>query len=329
MAKDFSVIPGIYRCLHYEKPNIEVTAREVNDALEAERRSAAQLVNIGKTAEKGDYALIDYAGFCDGVQFEGGTSSEPYALQLGSNSFIPGFEEQLVGTKAGDEVEVKVTFPEVYHSADLAGKDAIFKCKVHAVQQMEIPALGDEFAKKYGLQTMAQLREAVKNSIRDQKEQEAQNRIMNQLLAKVISESTISLSDEFLERNRQQMLEYFTNQFAQQGLTMELYAQFTGMTVDQLKAEIFANAEKNAQSVAVLSTIAEMEKLEVSDSELDAQISQMAAAYGRTAEEIKAAISEAELAEIRRGICTSKAMDFIMSSAVAEGDNTPHIELLR
>ena len=320
MMKDerFEVTLGTYKGLHYKQEDITVTDAEVEDALERERRQGGALVTVGKAAEKGDTVVIDYAGFCEGKQFQGGTSREPYPLVLGSGSFIPGFEEQLIGARAGDERDVNVTFPAVYHEPSLAGKPAVFHCKVHAVQQKQTPAFGDEFAKGYGCADMAELREKMKANLTEQKRSQAADRALNELLGVILANSTVKLSDAFLKENQEQMFKYFVNSLQQQGANLQMYAQYTGYSEEELKAQIYAQAVGNANSIAILSAIAEEEQIEVTDAEVDAELGRMAQAYGMNKEQLKALTADKELTDLRSGIRTTKAMTFIMDHAVAD-----------
>ena len=317
--KDFTVVLGQYKGLHYKKPMPGVTEEEVEAALEQERMKCAKPVTVGKAAELGDTVVIDYAGFCGDEQFEGGTSSEPYPLELGSNSFIPGFEEQLVGASAGEDRDVNVTFPEQYHAPNLAGKAAVFKCKVHEVQQKQIPALGDAFAKdNYGIETLAELRTAIEQNIAAQKQAQELNRIIGMLLNEIVSTSSVKISEEYRKASIDQMVQYFASQLQQQGASIQMYCQYNGISEEELHTQLAAQADLNASNVAVLAAIAEEEKLEVTDADVDAELEKMAAQYGMPAAQLKSMIPAEQIEEMKNGLRTTKAVDFIMKNAVAE-----------
>lgn len=317
--KVFNVVLGEYKGLHYTAPQVSVADAEVENALKQEQRKAAKMVTVGKAAEKGDTVMIDYAGFCEGVQFPGGTSSEPYGLVLGSNSFIPGFEDQLIGAVAGEERDVNVTFPKVYHEPSLAGKPAVFKCKVHAVQQKEIPALGDAFAQEhFGMSTLQELRDAIGQSIRGQKQAQAMQRVFDGMLQEIVKNSEITLSEAYRAESLAQMEQYYSAQLQQQGASIEMYCKYNGITPEQFREQLSAQADANAKNVAVLATVAETEGLQVSDEDFEAYLQQMAMQYRVSPEQFKARLNEAQLEDIRKGLRTNVAVDFILQNAIAD-----------
>ena len=318
-SKDYSVILGSYKGLHYAEPQIEVTEKQVENVLEQERRKAGKLATVGKTAELGDTVLIDYAGFCDGKQFPGGTSSEPYPLMLGSNSFIPGFEQQLVGVSAGEERDVNVVFPEVYHEPSLAGKPAVFKCKVHAVQQLQYPALSDSFAKDiYHLDSLEALRKAIREDLAAQMQENEMNRIVSTLVHEIVSNSTVILSDSYRKASIEQMEKYFTSQLEMQGGNIEMYCKLSGTSPDELHAQLASQAEDNAKNVAVLHAIAEAENITIGDEELKKELLRMAQAYHMPLSDLKKQISPEQMEEIKNGLCVTKAVDFVMANAIKD-----------
>jgi len=317
--KDFTVVPGEYKGLHYTTAKVSASDSEVESVLGQERNKHAKMVDVGKAAQKGDTVVIDYAGFCDGNQFPGGTSNQPYPLVLGSNSFIPGFEEQLIGAEAGDEREVNVTFPAVYHEPSLAGKPAVFKCKVHAVQQMELPALGDAFAKEfYGMETLEELRAAIRADIEGQKKQGEMNKAVNMLLGQIIEASEITFSDEFMNESIAQMRQYISGQLAQQGATIEMFAQSRGMSMEDFELQLKEQALNNGKAVAVLTAIADLEDLQVSEEEINSELANMAAAYGIDAAQLREMSSPEQLDSMTKGMRTTKAVDFILANATED-----------
>lgn len=317
--KEFTVNPGQYKGLHYTTAKVSVSDAEVEQILAQERSKHAKMVEVGKAAQRGDTVVIDYAGFCDGEQFPGGTSNQPYPLVLGSNSFIPGFEDQLIGAVAGEERDVNVTFPAVYHEPKLAGKPAVFKCKVHAVQQKEIPALGDSFAKEfYGFDTLEELRNAIREDVEGQKKQGEMNQAVNMLIGQIVGSSEITLSDEFMQESIEQMRQYISGQLAQQGASIEMFAQSRGMSMDEFEAQLKEQAENNGKVVAVLTTIAETEGLSVSDEEIEAEIDRMAAGYGIDPAQLREMTGPEQREQMAKGMLTTKAVDFILANAVED-----------
>ena len=315
----FSVTLGNYKGLHYSIPEAEISDKEVEEVLVQERNSAAKLVTVGKAAELGDTVVIDYAGFCDGKQFEGGTSNEPYPLELGSHSFIPGFEEQLVGAIAGEKRDVNVTFPEQYHAPDLAGKEAVFKCMVHAVQQNELPALSDAFAKEhYNLETLDDLRKVIREDLQAEKKAQEMNKAINTLIRSIVDGSEIKLTDAFLTECIDQMMSYMNAQLQQQGADIATYCQFTGITEEKLREQVAVEAETNGRTVAVLAAIAEEEQLEVTDEDIESELTRMAGQYGMQLDQLKSMIPAEQIEDMKNGIRTTKAVDFVMQNAIAD-----------
>ena len=306
---------GAYKGVEVTKVSVEVTEEDIDNALETERQKNSRMVTItDRAAAEGDTAVIDYEGFCDGVAFEGG-KAENHGLNLGSHSFIDTFEDQIVGHVAGDEFEVNVTFPEEYHAADLAGKPAVFKVKLNEIKAKELPELNDEFAQDVSeFDTLAEYREDLKNKLVKEKENEAKRTKEDEALAKIVEASEMEIPEAMLETQCENMVNDFAQRIAQSGLSMDQYMQFSGLTVDKLKEQVRPEAEKNIKTSLVLEKIAKEENIEITEEEIDAEISRMAAQYGMEADKLKEYMGEAEKTSMKRDLAIMKAVDLIMAN---------------
>ena len=306
---------GAYKGVEVTKVAVEVTEEEVDNALETERQKNSRMVTVtDRPAAEGDTAVIDYEGFCDGVAFEGG-KAENHGLNLGSHSFIDTFEDQIVGHVAGDEFDVNVTFPEEYHAADLAGKPAVFKVKLNEIKTKELPELNDEFAQDVSeFDTLAEYREDVKNNLVKEKENEAKRTKEDEALAKIVEASEMEIPEAMIETQCENMVNDFAQRISQSGLTMEQYMQFSGLTLDKLKEQVRPEAEKNIKTSLVLEKIAKEENIEITEEEIEAEISRMAAQYGMEADKLKSYMGEAEKTSMKRDLAVMKAVDLIMAN---------------
>jgi trigger factor len=309
---------GQYKGLVCPKAVITVYDDEVNSAIEMERQSRVFQVKVDRPAKEGDVTVIDYEGRVDGVAFEGGTSKE-YPLTLGSHTFIEGFEEQLVGSSAGDEVDVKVTFPKQYHAENLAGQPAVFHVTVREVCKRQTPELNDEYVKKYcGVDTVDEYKKAVKERLTADKEKSANYSRQQGLIQQVIENSPFELSDEMINFRVGQLLEQYAQRLSMQGLTMEQYYQFTGLSEAVLKEQLIPQAAREIQNTVVLQAIVNVENIEVSDADLDKQYEEMAKTYNMDKAQILSMVND----EIRESICADlkiqKAIDLIDEYSVEE-----------
>ena len=268
---------GEYKGVEVPKSETEVTDEDIDAEIKKEQEKNSRTVTVeDRGAENGDITTIDFEGFVDGVAFEGGKGTD-YPLTLGSGSFIPGFEDQLVGAKAGDHVEVNVTFPEEYQAAELAGKAAVFQCDVKKVETKELPELDDDFAQDVSeFDTLAEYREDVKKNLTEKKEKEARAAKENAAVDKAIENAEMEIPDAMLNTQVRQMMNDFASRMQSQGLTMEQYFQFTGMTAEKMQEEMKPQALKRIQTRLVLEKIAETENIEVSEDEVNEEISKMA-----------------------------------------------------
>ena len=306
---------GKYLGVQVTKIDTSVSDAEVDEALEKERNNNARTVSVtDRAVANGDTAVIDFEGFVDGVAFEGG-KGENHPLEIGSHSFIDTFEDQLVGKNVGDEVEVNVTFPEQYHSADLAGKPAMFKVKINEIKAKELPELDDEFAQDVSeFDTLAEYKEDVKKRLTEQKENEAKRTKEDEAIQKIIDKSSMEIPEAMLETQCENMINDFAQRITQSGLTMEQYMQFSGLTLDKLKEQVRPEAETRIKTSLVLEQIAKEENIEVTDAEIDAEVEKMAASYGMEADKLKEYMGEAEKESMKRELAVTKAVDLIMEN---------------
>ncbi len=306
---------GKYLGVTVTKIDTSVSDEEVDEALEKERDNNARIVTVTDRAiEDGDTAVIDFEGFVDGVAFEGG-KGENHPLVIGSHTFIDTFEEQLIGKNTGEDVEVNVTFPEQYQAKELAGKPAVFKVKIHEVKTKELPDLDDEFAQDVSeFDTLDEYRESVKKRLEEEKQDEAMKTKEDEAIRKIVDKSKMELPDAMIETQCETMLDEFAQRIAQSGLTMEQYMQFSGLTVDALMEQVRPEAVDRIKCSLVLEKIAEEEKIEVSEEEIEENIGKMAAGYGMEAEQLKGLMGDSEKESMKKELALSKAADLIMDN---------------
>ena len=278
-------------------------------------RNSREVVVEGE-AKDGDTVVIDYEGSVDGVKFEGG-AAENHPLVLGSKSFIPGFEEQLVGVKAGEEKDVVVTFPEEYHAKELAGKEAVFKCKVHEVKTKEYPEVDDEFAQDVSeFDTLAEYKEDIKKNLLAKKEEAAKNEKRQKVMDKIIENATMEIPEPMVETQAENMIDEYAQRLSYQGLSIDQYFQFTGLNAETLKEQFKPQALKNIQSRLVLEAVIKAENIEVSDEELDEEIAKMAEMYKMEVEKVKEILDDNAKETMKKDIAAQKAVDFVADAAV-------------
>ena len=307
---------GEYKGVEVPKSETEVTDEDIDAEIKKEQEKNSRTVTVeDRGAENGDITTIDFEGFVDGVAFEGGKGTD-YPLTLGSGSFIPGFEDQLVGAKAGDHVEVNVTFPEEYQAAELAGKAAVFQCDVKKVETKELPELDDDFAQDVSeFDTLAEYREDVKKKFTEKKEKEARAAKENAAVDKAIENAEMEIPDAMLNTQVRQMMNDFASRMQSQGLTMEQYFQFTGMTAEKMQEEMKPQALKRIQTRLVLEKIAETENIEVSEDEVNEEISKMAEMYKMEADKLKELLGDRELEQMKKDMAVQKAVTLVADEA--------------
>ncbi len=303
---------GKYKGLSAPKDVTKVTEKDIDGELQPYVQRATRMVDVERKAKKGDTVNIDFEGFMDGKAFEGG-KGENHDLELGSGQFIPGFEDQLVGVKAEGEKDVVVTFPEDYGTAELAGKEATFKVKVHAVKEKVTPKLDDEFAKDVSeFETLADFRKDLGEKLGERREKQAQHTFEEALLEQVINDMSADIPDAMVENRAQQMLEDYSQRITSQGISFEQYLAMTGMTVDILKAQAIEGALRQVKVEFALDAIAAEEKIEITEEEINAECDRLGEQYQLPGTEIRKIVPEQEL---KGDLTHRKAADLIYTSA--------------
>lgn len=302
-----------YKGLTAEKVKAKVAKAEIDEELKRMADRNSRLVTVeDRAVADGDIAVIDFEGFVDEVAFEGG-KGEAYSLTIGSGQFIPGFEEQIIGHNAGEEFDVNVTFPEDYGSEELAGKPAVFKVKVNEIKFREVPEIDDEFAKDVSeFDTLDELRKDLKAKAMDRKKQEADSDVENQLIEQLVENMSAEIPDALIENRAKQSVEDFAYRLQMQGMDIKTYLQYTGGTIDELKDSMRPQAEKQVKIRLALEKIAELENIEVTEADMDAEFQKMADQYKMELDKIKAAIPAKEL---KMDLSVSKAIELVKASA--------------
>ncbi|WP_413487685.1 trigger factor [Carnobacterium divergens] len=306
---------GEYKNLTVEKQDREVTDADVEENIKQKQAAQAELVLKEEAAVNGDTVVIDFEGFKDGVAFDGG-KGENTSLELGSNSFIPGFEEQLIGAKAGDEVEVKVTFPEEYHSEDLKGAEAVFNVKVHEVKAKELPELDDEFAKDIDeeVETLAELKEKIKKELTDAKLNAAEEAVQEAAIRQAVDNAEIvELPHVMVHDEVHRQMDQFLNDMQRQGVSPEMYYQLTGTTEEDLHKQMEADADIRTRTNLVLEAIVAVEGFEPTEEEVEKEIKELAEQYNMEEKAVRAALS---VDMLKHDISMKKAIDTITETAV-------------
>ncbi|HHU18810.1 MAG TPA: trigger factor [Bacilli bacterium] len=304
---------GDYKGLEIEEEDITVTEEEVNEDIENQRQRLAELVvKEDGAVEDGDTVVIDFEGFIGDEAFEGGTGKN-HTLEIGSGSFIPGFEEQLIGKENDADTEVNVTFPEDYHAEDLAGKEATFKVKIHEIKAKELPELDDEFAKDVDedVETLAELTEKTKERLEEQKKTSADNAKRESLINQASENAEIDIPEVMIENELERMVSEFEQRLQQQGMTLEMYSQFSGQGQDELKEQMREDAGKRVQTNLVLEAIYEQEGLEVSDEDLEKEFESMSKMYNMEIEQLKQMLG-GNTDMLKEDLKFSKAIDFLV-----------------
>ncbi|MBQ2258504.1 MAG: trigger factor [Lachnospiraceae bacterium] len=308
---------GKYKGVEVEKADTTVTEEEVNAAIDKERESNARTISIEDRAVKdGDMTVLDFEGFVDGVAFEGG-KGENYPLTIGSNTFIPGFEEQLIGAELNKETEVNVTFPEDYQAAELAGKPAVFKCTIKEIKEKQLPELDDEFASEVSeFDTLAEYKEDVKKNLTEKKEAEAKNAKEDKVVDAIIEDAKMDIPEAMIATQQRQMADDFAQRIQMQGISIDQYFQFTGLTREAFLEQMKPQAEKRIKSRLVLEAVAKAENMEASEDEYKAEIKRMAEAYQMEEDKLTEMIGSFEEKSIKEDLCIKKAVDFVVENAV-------------
>ena len=308
---------GEYKGLEIEKVSTRVTQKEVDAKIQEEAEKNARTITVtDRPVQDGDEVILDFEGFVDGVAFEGG-KGENYPLTIGSGSFIPGFEEQLVGAEAEKEMEVKVTFPEDYHAEDLKGKEAVFKCTIHEIKAKELPEIDDEFAAEVSeFDTLEEYKADIKAKIKDQKASEGKRKQEDQAVDAVVKNAQYEIPQPMIETQVMQMADDFAQRIQSQGISLEKYFQFTGMTADKMMDELRPQAIKRIETRLVLEAIAKAENIEISDEKLDEELAKMAESYKMEVDKLKEFMDENEKKQMKEDMAVQEAITFLIENAV-------------
>jgi trigger factor len=268
------------------------------------------------TVEKGDRVIIDFEGFIDGEAFEGG-KAENYTLEIGSGTFIPGFEDQLVGMKLGEEKDVEVTFPEDYHAKELAGKPAVFKVKLHEIKRLNLPELDDEFAQDVSeFDTLAELKADIEKNLNEKAEKEKENYIRNELVELAAKNAEVDIPEVMIDHEVENMLHQFEQRLMYQGLNLDLYAQFTGQDKDAIKEQFKEDAEKRVRANLVLEAIAKAENIEVTEEEIEQEIKDMAKEMGREVDDVRRILeAQGAMESVKEQLRVKKTIDLLVSNS--------------
>ena len=308
---------GQYKGVEVTKADTEATDADVEEELKRVQDQNSRTVAVTDRAVKdGDNTVIDFEGFVDGVAFEGGKGTD-YPLTIGSHSFIDTFEDQIIGMNIGDEKEINVTFPEEYHVDDLKGKPAMFKVSVKEIKEKQLPELNDEFAQDVSdFDTIAEYKDDLKKKIADRKSREAKAKQEDEAIAKIIEDSKMDIPDAMVDTQVNRMVEDFAQRLQQQGLSVEQYFQYTGMTADKIMEEMKPEAVKRIQSRLVLEAVVKAENIETSDEDFEAELKKMAEAYKMELDQIKEFMGDYEKKQIKEDLAIQKAVDVIVGSVV-------------
>ena len=308
---------GEYKGVEVTKADAEVTDADVEEELKKVQDQNSRTVSVEDRAVKdGDMTVIDFEGFIDGEAFEGG-KGENYPLTIGSHSFIDTFEEQMIGMNIGEEKELNVTFPEDYHAENLKGKPATFKVTVKEIKEKQLPELDDDFAQEVSdFDTLAEYKDDLKKKIAERKESEAKAKKESEAIEKVVEAAKMDIPQAMIDTQVNRMLEDFAMRLQQQGLSVEQYFQYTGMTADKIMEEMKPEAVKRIKNSLVLEAVAKAENIEVSEEEFEAELQKMADMYKMEIEKIKEFMQDAEAKQMKDDIAIQKAVELIVSSAV-------------
>ena len=307
---------GEYKGVEVAKTDVEVSEEEVSLELEKEREKNARTISVeDRAVENGDMIMLDFEGFVNGVAFDGG-KGENYPLTIGSGSFIPGFEEQLVGAEIGKELEVNVTFPEEYQAKELAGCPAVFKCKVNEIKVKELPEADDDFAQDVSsFDTLAEYKESLKAKLAETKEAAAKRAKEDAVIEKIIENAQMDIPEAMVDFQARQLVDEMAQRIQAQGLSFEQYLQFTGMDLNAAIEQMKPNAVKRIESRLVLEAIAKAENIEVSEDDVKAEIAKMAEAYKMEADKLMELMGDAEKAQMKMDMAIEKAVELVTEAA--------------
>lgn len=307
---------GEYKGLEVPKADLEVTDEEIEAELKKEQEKNARTIHVeDRAAQEGDKVTIDFEGFVDGVAFEGGAGKD-YPLTLGSKTFIPGFEEQLVGVALEQPVDVNVTFPEDYQAEELKGKEAVFKCVIHKIEAKELPELDDDFAKDFSeFDTLEEYKKEIKDNIEKRKADAAKTEKENAVVDKAIENAQMDIPEAMVKTQINQMIDDFARRIQSQGLTMEQYMQFTGSTRETMQEQMRPQAMKRIQSRLVLEKVAEVENIQISDEKLDEELTKMAEMYKMELDKFKELVDDYQKDQMKKDLAVQEAVTLMAENA--------------
>ena len=307
---------GKYKGVKVDKVDVTVSDEDVAKEIDAERERNARSISVTDRAVKdGDQTVIDFEGFKDGVAFEGG-KGENYPLTIGSGALIPGFEEQLIGKNIGEEVEVNVTFPEQYQAEELAGQPAVFKVTIKEIKEKQLPELDDEFAAEVSeFDTLAEYKEDVKKNLTEKREKDAKNAKEDAVIEAIIEDAKMDIPEAMVETTQRQMIQEFAQNIQMQGLSMEQYFQFTGLTAEAMMEQVKPQAEKRIKSRLVLEAVVKAENIVATEEDFDNEIARMAEMYKMEADKVKESIGEEGKKQFMEDLAVSKAVEFVVNEA--------------
>ena len=308
---------GEYKGIEVPKYSNRVTQKEIDAKLEEEQLKNARTITVeGRPVQDKDEVVLDFEGFVDGEALEGG-KGENYPLTIGSGSFIPGFEEQLIGAEPEKEVEVKVTFPEDYHAEDLKGKEAVFKCTVHEIKAKELPEIDDEFAAEVSeFDTLEEYKADVKAKIKEQKAADGKRNQEDQAVEQAVKNAEYEIPQPMIETQTTQMVEDFAQRIQSQGITLEQYFQFTGLTAEKMMEDMRPQAIKRIETRLVLEAVAKAENIEITDEKIDEELAKMAESYNMEVEKLKEFMGENEKKQMKEDLAVQEAVTFLVENAV-------------
>jgi len=315
VALNPEVTLGDYKGIEIDKIETAVTDEEVDKAVEAAREENARQISVERPVQSGDLTVFDFEGFSDGVAFEGG-KGENYELTIGSGQFIPGFEDQMIGKSIDEEFDVNVTFPEDYHAENLAGKPAVFKCKIHEIKEKQIPELNDEFADDMGFDSVDEYKADVKKNLEEKKAKEAKDAKEDAVVNAIIEKATMDVPQAMIDTQARQMMNEFAQQLSMQGLSLDQYFMFTGMTKEAFIDQAKPRAEQRIKSRLVLEAVAKAENIVATDEEFDADMIEMAANYKMEVGQLMDMISDEDKENLKTDIKIKKAIELVVESAV-------------
>lgn len=308
---------GEYKGIEVEKKAVKIMAADVNAELEKIREQNSRMITVdNRSIKKDDTAVIDFEGFVDGEPFAGG-KGEDYPLVIGSHSFIDDFEDQLIGKKTGDELEVNVSFPEEYHEASLKGKPALFKVAIKEIKMKELPKLDDEFASEVSeFETLKDYKASIKKSLTEKRKEEVKREKENEAIEKAVESISVEIPEAMIDEQVQQMIQEFASRISGQGISFEQYMQMTGMTPNALMAQMKPEAEKRIQTRLMLEAVVKAEDIKATEKEIEAELEKLAGMYQMEVDKVKEMMGESERKQIALDVAVQKAVDLIVKNTV-------------